>query len=173
MRPMFGIDTRGTARLTICIGPWALKVARNATGRRCNRFEADLWARTTTRRRNMLCPVLARLPFGLWLLMQRAEPLPKDEHDQLIDADGFPDWDYVPPDETSPFEYKVSDWGRLPDGRLEDQRCHQSSAGAAKGEHAFAKCALCHAKDKRNGIGPGLLGIIGRHAGSVPGFRYS
>src|SRR5262249_40700521 len=26
---------------------------------------------------------------------------------------------------------------------------------------------FCHAKDKSNGIGPGLLGVIGRHAGSV------
>jgi len=40
------------------------------------------------------------------------------------------------------------------------------AADAAQGEHAFAKCAVCHAKDKSNGIGPGLLGVIGRH-GSV------
>jgi cytochrome c2 len=39
--------------------------------------------------------------------------------------------------------------------------------------HAFAKYAFCHAKDKSNGIGPGLLGVIGRHAGSVLGFSYS
>jgi len=32
---------------------------------------------------------------------------------------------------------------------------------------------VCHAKGMTNGIGPGLLGIIGRHAGSAPGFRYS
>src|SRR5262249_56513258 len=44
---------------------------------------------------------------------------------------------------------------------------------AAKGEHEFAKCAVCHAKDMANGIGPGLSGVIGRHAGSVPGFGYS
>ena len=44
---------------------------------------------------------------------------------------------------------------------------------AAQGEHAFAKCALCHAKDKTNGIGPGLSGVIGRHAGSEPSFHYS
>jgi hypothetical protein len=31
--------------------------------------------------------------------------------------DGFRDWDYVPPDETCPFEYKPSDWGWL-NGRL-------------------------------------------------------
>ena len=118
MMPFFAIDRRGTVQLTICIGPWALKVARNATGRCCNRFEADLWARTTAARRNMLCPVLARLPFGVGLVMQRAEPLRKDERDRLMDAHGFPDWDYVPPDEGEPFEYKASDWGRLSDGRL-------------------------------------------------------
>jgi len=44
---------------------------------------------------------------------------------------------------------------------------------AAKGEHEYAKCVLCHAKDNRNGIGPGLSGIVGRHAGSAPGFGYS
>ena len=44
---------------------------------------------------------------------------------------------------------------------------------AAKGEHEYVKCAICHAKNKANGIGPGLSGVIGRHAGSVPGFGYS
>ena len=44
---------------------------------------------------------------------------------------------------------------------------------AAKGEHEYAKCVLCHAKDKTNGIGPGLFGVVGRHAGSVPGFGFS
>jgi cytochrome c len=44
---------------------------------------------------------------------------------------------------------------------------------AAKGEHEFAKCAVCHAKGMANGIGPGLAGVIGRRAGSVPGFGYS
>jgi hypothetical protein len=63
MTPIFAIDHRGTVRVTICLGPWALKLARNATGCRCNRFEADLWARTTEARRNMLCPVLARRAF--------------------------------------------------------------------------------------------------------------
>ena len=47
------------------------------------------------------------------------------------------------------------------------------AADAAQGEHAFVKCALCHAKDKTNGIGPSLSGVIGRHVGSVPGFGYS
>jgi hypothetical protein len=117
-RSFFAVDRRGTVRLTICIGPWAVKIARNGTGCRCNRFEADLWAMTTPRRREMLCPVLARLPFGVAICMSRAQPLSEREKDQLIDADAFPDWDYVPPDDDCPFEYKASDWGRLPDGRL-------------------------------------------------------
>jgi cytochrome c len=44
---------------------------------------------------------------------------------------------------------------------------------ASHGEHVFAKCAPCHAKDKTVGLGPGLLGVVGRQAGSTPGFRYS
>jgi cytochrome c len=44
---------------------------------------------------------------------------------------------------------------------------------AAKGEKDFVMCAACHAKDMTNGIGPGLSGVIGRHAGSAPGFGYS
>src|SRR5262249_11591442 len=47
------------------------------------------------------------------------------------------------------------------------------AGNAAHGEHAFAKCAVCHAKDKKNGIGPSLFGVVGRHAGSIPGFGYS
>jgi len=117
-RPFFAIDRRGTVRLTICIGPWALKIARDATGRRCNHFEAHLWARTTARRRNMLCPVLARFPFGLAVLMPRAQPLAEDEAERLRSTRGFPDWDDVPPDDDCPFEPKASDWGRLSDGRL-------------------------------------------------------
>ena len=48
-----------------------------------------------------------------------------------------------------------------------------AAADAAQGAREFAKCALCHARDKTNGIGPGLFGVIGRHAGSIPGFAYS
>jgi cytochrome c len=44
---------------------------------------------------------------------------------------------------------------------------------AAQGEHAFMKCALCHARDKTNGVGPGLLGVIGRRAASEPGLGYA
>ena len=110
---------KASCRLTICVGPWAIKIARNSTGRRCNRYEVRLWKRTTPERRATPCPILTALPFGLGLIMQRAEPLSEGEADHLIDIDGFPDWDYMPSDgEGCPFEYKASDWGKLPDGRL-------------------------------------------------------
>ena len=67
----------------------------------------------------MLCPVLACLPFGLAIVMQRAQPLSEDEAKRLRSTRGFSDWDYMPPDDDEcPFEPKASDWGRLPDGRL-------------------------------------------------------
>ena len=42
-----------------------------------------------------------------------------------------------------------------------------------KGQKVFAQCAACHSADARNGVGPGLKGIIGRKAGTAPGFHYS
>jgi cytochrome c len=48
-----------------------------------------------------------------------------------------------------------------------------AAADPAHGEQVFVKCAPCHAKDSTARVGPGLLGIIGRKAGSMPGFRYS
>jgi hypothetical protein len=115
---LIAIDRRGTTRLTVCLGSWAIKFARGATGRRCNQFEAELWKRTTPVRREMLCPIVMSFPFWLGVVMPRANPITEDEAQQLLDADAFPDWDYIPPDDGSPFEYKASDWGRLPDGRL-------------------------------------------------------
>lgn len=39
---------------------------------------------------------------------------------------------------------------------------------------AWGKCAACHtAKPGINAVGPTLFGVIGRKAGSVPGFAYS
>ncbi len=43
-----------------------------------------------------------------------------------------------------------------------------------KGKKNFKKCKICHAvvlKDKRKRIGPNLVGVVGRKAGSAPGFK--
>lgn len=44
----------------------------------------------------------------------------------------------------------------------------------AKGKAVFARCAVCHDLNTgANRIGPSLKGIIGRKAGTQPGFAYS
>jgi cytochrome c len=45
---------------------------------------------------------------------------------------------------------------------------------AAAGEKVFAKCKICHIADQdQNKIGPSLNGVIGRTAGTHPGYSYS
>lgn len=45
---------------------------------------------------------------------------------------------------------------------------------AKKGEKVFRKCKACHVVDEeKNRVGPHLVGIIGRKAGDVEGFKYS
>ncbi len=45
---------------------------------------------------------------------------------------------------------------------------------AALGKTVFKKCMACHAADKeQNKVGAHLVGIVGRKAGSVEGFKYS
>jgi cytochrome c len=46
---------------------------------------------------------------------------------------------------------------------------------AKLGESVFAQCAICHSteKDVAPVAGPNLHGIVGRVAGSAPGFAYS
>jgi cytochrome c len=42
------------------------------------------------------------------------------------------------------------------------------------GEKVFNKCKACHVPDEaQNRVGPHLVGIFGREAGSVEGFKYS
>ena len=44
----------------------------------------------------------------------------------------------------------------------------------AKGEKVFRKCKACHVvNEEKNRVGPHLVAIIGRSAGSVEGFKYS
>jgi cytochrome c len=46
---------------------------------------------------------------------------------------------------------------------------------AAAGEKVFVVCKACHqvGENARNAVGPVLNGLIGRKAGSVPGYSYS
>jgi cytochrome c len=48
-------------------------------------------------------------------------------------------------------------------------------AEAGRGPELFAKCAACHTltADGGNRAGPTLRGVLGRRAGSVPGYPYS
>jgi cytochrome c len=50
-----------------------------------------------------------------------------------------------------------------------------SAQDAAKGEHAFNLCRPCHqiGDGAKNGVGPELNGLDGRHSGSAPGYPYS
>ena len=50
-----------------------------------------------------------------------------------------------------------------------------AAAGDSKaGEKVFRKCATCHeVKAPKNKVGPHLVGIFGRPAGTVEGFKYS
>ena len=52
----------------------------------------------------------------------------------------------------------------------DDERRGKSGSPPA----SFAVCASCHSLEPgRNAAGPSLHGVVGRKAGSVPGFRYS
>ena len=50
-----------------------------------------------------------------------------------------------------------------------------AAGDATKGASVFPRCAICHSNTKGAGnrIGPNLFGIVGRAAGTVPGFSYS
>ena len=46
---------------------------------------------------------------------------------------------------------------------------------AAAGEKVFVKCKVCHqiGETAKNAVGPALTGIVGRKAGTYPGYNYS
>ena len=115
---MISCSTIGSTRRVLVLGPWAIKLARGARGRRCNKYEAYLFRTVDVRRRAMLCPVLWCSGSGVLLVMATAQPLAKADHEDLLYRGDFPDWDYRPGEDDAPFEYKASDWGRLKDGRL-------------------------------------------------------
>ena len=48
------------------------------------------------------------------------------------------------------------------------------AADAAKGKRIFNKCKSCHvANKKKNRVGPHLVGLFGRKAGTVEKYKYS
>jgi cytochrome c len=52
----------------------------------------------------------------------------------------------------------------------------RADGDAAKGKAAFVRqCAICHTVEKggENRFGPNLFGILGRKAGTVPGYDYT
>ena len=50
-----------------------------------------------------------------------------------------------------------------------------ASTNAEEGAKIFKKCAACHSitEGGANKIGPALWGVLGRTAGTVPGYKYS
>lgn len=45
---------------------------------------------------------------------------------------------------------------------------------ATAGEKVFTQCKTCHVAEQGiNRVGPSLWGVVGRHSGSIEGFRYS
>jgi len=48
------------------------------------------------------------------------------------------------------------------------------AADAEAGKTVFKRCAACHmATEATNKVGPHLVGLVGRRAGAVEGYRYS
>jgi hypothetical protein len=108
---MLAIFTKGMFRRpVIVIGPVALKFARNAEGRACNNYEADLYRNATAQRRTMLCPVLWVSRKGFLLIMRAAAPLTENECQEAY-LDLGRAWDPIPGEDGCPFEPKASDWG--------------------------------------------------------------
>jgi cytochrome c len=57
---------------------------------------------------------------------------------------------------------------------LAPQLAHAQEGDAAAGEKVFKKCQACHsATEQKNKVGPYLLGVVGRPAASIEGFKYS
>lgn len=49
-----------------------------------------------------------------------------------------------------------------------------TDANAADGEKLFKRCVACHTLEEgKNKVGPSLAGIVGRTAGTAPGYKYS
>ena len=103
---------RRTTRNAIVVGSVALKFARHQLGARCNRYEADLYRRTTSKRRELLCPVIWCSANGK-IAIAKAATAARAEDQSAILARMY-EWDYnALDDEGDPFEPKIADWGPL------------------------------------------------------------
>jgi cytochrome c2 len=51
----------------------------------------------------------------------------------------------------------------------------QAAGNPASGAVVFDRCSICHsnAKGAANRLGPNLFGVVGRKAGTYPGYAYS
>lgn len=100
----------------IVVGRFALKFARNARGRASNLYEATLYRSVNSTRRALLCPVLWVSQRGTVQIMRAAKPLSDmmslDEYMHVTEV-----WDYVPGEDSCPFEPKAYDWGWF-EGRM-------------------------------------------------------
>lgn len=57
---------------------------------------------------------------------------------------------------------------------IKDASGAQLTGDVTRGARVFRQCMTCHVTDAGvNKVGPSLHGIVGRKAGTVPGFRYS
>jgi hypothetical protein len=106
--------TGTTRRPVIVVGPFALKFARNARGRRCNKREADLYRSSSPKGRILLCPVQWISPYGFLLVMSAAKPLSCPlTLDEYLSIGS--EW-HLHGDDDCPFEPAQSNWGWY-DGR--------------------------------------------------------
>lgn len=100
----------------VVLGRFAFKFARNARGRASNLYEAKLYRSANATRRALLCPVVWVSRSGFVQIVRAAKPLTEmmtfDEYMDVVDA-----WDYIPGEDSCPFEPKASDWGWL-EGRM-------------------------------------------------------
>jgi cytochrome c len=69
---------------------------------------------------------------------------------------------------------KSSIWTLLLSAAVATGAVAAPAADPNAGKAAFAPCSVCHSVAKGgSGIGPSLAGVVGRKAGSIPGFAYS
>jgi hypothetical protein len=94
----------------LVIGPFAFKFARNERGRASNLYEAKLYRGASASRRALLCPVLWVSRHGTVQIMRAAKPL-ADMMSQEEYLEAFEAWDYMPGEDSCPFEPKACDWG--------------------------------------------------------------